>query len=123
MKISKQLSKILIFTFFILLVQSAKAQEIKEIWSEIEKKDISNNVSENNDDSTSFVNQVEGVKVKLSDENILVDQNLDNSNSLLSGLFDPDDNDLKLDMWSKTDGAVIKKQLESIKSKKGIIKP
>ena len=42
MKISKQLSKILIFTFFILLVQSAKAQEIKEIWSEIEKKDISN---------------------------------------------------------------------------------
>ena len=117
MKISKQLSKILIFTFFILLVQSAKAQEIKEIWSEIEKKDISNNESENNDDSTNVVNQVEGVKVKLSDENILVDQNLDNSNSLLSGLFDPDDNDLKLDMWSKTDGAVIKKQLERIQSK------
>ena len=38
MKISKQLSKILIFTFFILLVQYAKAQEIKEIWSEIQKK-------------------------------------------------------------------------------------
>ena len=117
MKISKQLSKILIFIFFILLVQSVKAQEIKEIWSEIEKKNISNNESENNDDSTNVVNQVEGVKVKLSDENILVDQNLDNSNSLLSGLFDPDDNDLKLDMWSKTDGAVIKKQLERIQSK------
>ncbi len=117
MKISKQLSKILIFTFFILLVQSAKAQEIKEIWSEIEKKDISNNESENNDNSTVVVNQVEGVEVKLSDENILVDQNLDNSNILLSGLFDPDDNDLKLDMWSKTDGAAIKKQLERIQSK------
>ena len=38
MKISKQLIKILIFAFFILLVQSVKAQEIKEIWSEIEKK-------------------------------------------------------------------------------------
>ena len=117
MKISKQLSKILIFIFFILLVQSAKAQEIKEIWSEIEKKDISNNESKNNDDSSSVVNQLEGVKVKLSDENILVDQNLDNSNSLLSGLFDPDDNDLKLDMWSKTDGIEIKKQLERIQSK------
>ena len=116
MKISKQLSKILIFTFFILLVQFAKAQEIKEIWSEIEKKEISNNES-NNDDSTSVVNQLEGVKVKLSDENILVDQNLDNSNILLSGLFDPDDNDLKLDMWSKTDGIEIKKQLERIQSK------
>ncbi len=117
MKISKQLSKILIFTFFILLAQSAKAQEIKEIWSEIEKKDISNDKSENNDNSTVIVNQVEGVEVKLSDENILVDQNLDNSNILLSGLFDPDDNDLKLDMWSKTDGAAIKKQLERIQSK------
>ncbi len=117
MKISKQLSKILIFTFFILLAQSAKAQEIKEIWSEIEKKDISNDKSENNDNSTVVVNQVEGVEVKLSDENILVDQNLDNSNILLSGLFDPDDNDLKLDMWSKTDGAAIKKQLERIQSK------
>ncbi len=117
MKISKQLSKILIFTFFILLAKSATAQEIKEIWSEIEKKDISNNDSKNNDNSTSVVNQVGGVKVKLSDENILVDQNLDNSNSLLSGLFDPDDNDLKLDMWSKTDGAAIKNQLDRIQFK------
>jgi hypothetical protein len=117
MKISKQLSKILIFTFLILLTQFAKAQEIKEIWSEIEKKEVSNNGSFNNDDSTSVVNQLESVKVKLTDENILVEQNLDSSNILLSGLFDPDDNDLKLDMWSKTDGKEIKKQLEKIKSK------
>ncbi len=117
MKISEQLSKILTFIFFILLVQSAKAEEVREIWSEIEKKDISNNEKKNNDDSTSVVNKLEGVKVNLSDENILVDQNFDNSNSLLSGLFDPDDNDLKLDMWSKTDGIEIKKQLERIQSK------
>ncbi len=64
MKISKQLSKILIFTFFTLLVQFAKAQEIKEIWSEIEKKDISNNKSTNNDDNTNILNQPEGIKVK-----------------------------------------------------------
>ena len=117
MKISKQLSKILIFTFFILLVQSAKAQEIKEIWSEIEKKGISNNESTNNDNNTNIVNQPEGIKVKLSDQNILIDQNLDNSNTLLSGLFDPDDNDLSLDMWSKTNGIEIKKQIERIQSK------
>ncbi len=117
MKISKQLSKILFFTFFILLAQSAQAQEIKEIWSEIEKKNISNNESENNDESTNVLDQVESVKVKFSDENILVDQNLDNTNSLLSGLFDPDDNDLKIDMWLKTDGAAIKKQIERIQSK------
>ncbi len=117
MKISKQLSKILILISFILLVQLAKAQEIKEIWSEIEKKEISKNKSVNNEDSSSVVNKLEGVKVKLSDENILVEQKLDSSNILLSGLFDPDDNDLKLDMWSKTDGIEIKKQLERIQSK------
>ena len=38
----------------------------------------------------------------------MVDQNLDNSNILLAGLFDPDDNDLNLDMWSKTDGIKLK---------------
>ena len=70
MKISKQLSKILIFTFFILIIQSAKAQEIKEIWSEIEKKEISENESVNNEDSKSVVNELEGVEVKFSDENI-----------------------------------------------------
>ncbi len=116
MKISKQLSKILISASFFLFVLSAQAQEVKEIWSEIEKKEIKN--TEKNDVDTSInTNQLEGVKVKLSDENIVVDQNLDNSDILLAGLFDPDDNDLNLNMWSKTDGIKIKKLLEQIQSK------
>ena len=117
MKISKQLSKILISASFSLFVLSAQAQEVKEIWSEIEKKDINNTQSTNNIDTSSRIDQLEGVKVKLSDENIVVDQNLDNSNILLAGLFDPDDNDLNLNMWSKTDGIKIKKLLEQIQSK------
>ena len=117
MKISKQLSKILISVSFFLFVQFAQAQEIKEIWSEIEKKEATNTKSTNDVVSSSDSNQLESVKVKLSDENIVVDQNLDNSNILLAGLFDPDENDLNLDMWSKTDGAKIKKLLEKIQSK------
>ena len=117
MKISKQLSKILISASFFLIVLSAQAQEVKEIWSEIEKKEIKNTESKNNVDISINTDQLEGVKVKLSDENIVVDQNLDNSNILLAGLFDPDDNDLNLDMWSKTDGIKIKKLLEKIQSK------
>ena len=38
MKILKQLSKFLISASFFLFVLSAQAQEVKEIWSEIEKK-------------------------------------------------------------------------------------
>ena len=117
MKISKLLSKILISLSYILFVQFAQAQEIKEIWSEIEKKEVTNTKSTNSVDSTSDTNQLEGVKVKLFDENIVVDQNLDTSNILLAGLFDPDDNDLNLDMWSKTDGGEIKKLLEKLQSR------
>jgi hypothetical protein len=117
MKISKQLSKFLISASFFLFVLSAQAQEVKEIWSEIENKEIKNTDSKNIEDTSINIDQLEGVKVKLSDENIVVDQNLDNSNILLAGLFDPDDNDLNLDMWSKTDGIKIKKLLEKIQSK------
>ena len=118
MKISKQLSKILISASFFLFVLSVQAQEIKEIWSEIEKKEITNTQTTNKEGTSSNTDQLEGINVKLSDENIVIDQNLDNSNILLAGLFDPDDNDLNLNMWSKTDGIKIKKLLEQIQSKK-----
>ena len=52
MKISKQLSKILISASFFLFVLSAQAQEVKEIWSEIEKKEIKNTESNNNVDTS-----------------------------------------------------------------------
>ena len=118
MNILKQLSKILISASCFLFILSVQAQEVKEIWSEIEKKEIKNTESYNKVDTSINTDQLEGVKVKLSDENIVVDQNLDNSNILLAGLFDPDDNDLNLNMWSKTDGIKIKKLLEKIQSKK-----
>ena len=118
MKISKLLSKILFFAYFFLFIQFVYAQEIKEIWSEIEKKEVTNIDINNKDNNSSNIKQLEGVKVKLSDENILVEQNLDNSEILLAGLFDPDDNDLNIDMWSKTDGIEIKKLLKKIQSKK-----
>ena len=118
MKISKLLSKILFFAYFFLFIQFVYAQEIKEIWSEIEKKEVTNIDINNKENNSSNITQLEGVKVKLSDENILVEQNLDNSEILLAGLFDPDDNDLNIDMWSKTDGTEIKKLLKKIQSKK-----
>ena len=101
-----------------MFIQFVYAQEIKEIWSEIEKKEVTNIDINNKENNSSNITQFEGVKVKLSDENILVEQNLDNSEILLAGLFDPDDNDLNIDMWSKTDGIEIKKLLKKIQSKK-----
>ena len=71
MKISKQLSKILISASFFLFVLSAQAQEVKEIWSEIEKKEINNTQSTNNLGTSGNTDQLEGIKIKLSDENIV----------------------------------------------------
>ena len=68
MKISKQLSKILISASFFLIVLSAQAQEVKEIWSEIEKKEIKNTEQKNEEGTFINTDQLEGVKVKLSDE-------------------------------------------------------
>ena len=117
MKILKQLSKILFSLCLFLFVQNSHAEEIKNIWSEIEKKEVSNNKL-NNVDISNNTNQTQGIKVQLSNENILVDQNLDNSNVLLAGLFDPDLNDLNLEMWTNTNGLEIKKLLEKIQTKK-----
>ena len=81
------------------------------------KKEVSNNKL-NNVDISNNTNQTQGIKVQLSNENILVDQNLDNSNVLLAGLFDPDLNDLNLEMWTNTNGLEIKKLLKKFKTKK-----
>tara|TARA_Y100001970_G_scaffold44856_1_gene56099 strand:+ start:4567 stop:6303 length:1737 start_codon:yes stop_codon:yes gene_type:complete len=118
MKISKLLSKILLLLSFFLSVQICQAEEIKEIWSEIENKEVSGKKINKKVESSNSSNQIQNVKVKLTNENILVDKNLDNSNILLAGLFDPDDNNLNLEMWSSTDGVEIKKLLKSIQKKK-----
>ena len=118
MKISKQLSRILFILTLILLVKVSQAEEIREIWSEIENKEINSKEINDKTDISNNAGQLKSIKVKLSDENIFVDQNLDNSNILLAGLFDPGDNDLSIEMWSNTDGKDIKKILNDIQSKK-----
>ena len=117
MKILKKLSKFLLLLPFILLVQASQAEEIREIWSEIEKKEVNKNKLKNNAEINADKSQIQGIKLNLSDENIVVDQNLDNSNILLAGLLDPAENDLNLEMWTNTDGAEIKKLLKSLQLK------
>ena len=118
MKILKPLGKVLIPLFFIFLVQISQAEEIKEIWVEIENKDLNKKEIKNKVGDVDELSQPQGIKIKLSNENILVDQNLENSNNLVAGLIDPADNDLNLGMWSNTDGTKIKKLLKNIQFKK-----
>ena len=71
-------------------------EEIKEIWSEIENKENKKKLNDT-DDTSNDINQIQGVKVQLSDEDILVDQNLIFKYSI-SWIVRSTDNDLNLEM-------------------------
>ena len=58
-------------------------QRIKKSGPKLKKRRSNNKL--NNVDISNNTNQTQGIKVQLSNENILVDQNLDNSNVLLAG--------------------------------------
>ncbi len=117
MKISKQLNKYILalFALFLFFQTSLVAEKVENIWEVIENKKISKDTKIEKNDSIEK-KTIQGVKVKLSDENIIVNQELDKSNVLLAGLYDPAENHLNLDMWSNSDGKKIKDLLEKINS-------
>ena len=117
MKILKQLNRFFIFLITCcLLIQISNAEEPKEFWSEIEKKkNVSNKKNiKKIETSKTEINQVS--KIELLDENIIVNQELDKSNKLLAGLYDPAENNLDIDMWSNSNGKEIKILLKKINS-------
>ena len=116
MKILKLLSRnIFIFLFsYFLIISTSFANETVDIWNlennkknnEIIKKkenlDNNNNqTSINNLNSTNLISVVQDEKFN-QDENNLV------------GLYDPDENDLTIDMWEKSDGDKITQIVEKI---------
>mgnify|MGYP001168050091 FL=1 len=116
MKILKLLSRnIFIFLFnYFLIISTSFANETVDIWNlennkknnEIKKKrenlDKNNNqTSINNFNSTNLISVEQEEKFN-KDENNLV------------GLYDPDENDLTIDMWEKSDGDKIIKIVEKI---------
>ena len=118
MKISKQLNRFcIVLVFSISLFQTAFAEEkVENIWRTIELKKIKNkNNKKDNDSNDEKI--IQGVKTKLTDENIVINNNIDKSQELLAGLFDPSDNELKLNMWSNSNGKEIKSLLNKINSK------
>ena len=116
MKILKLLSRnIFIFLFsYFLIISTSFANETVDIWNlennkknnEIKKKrenlDKNNNqTSINNLNSTNLISVEQDEKFN-QDENNLV------------GLYDPDENDLTIDMWEKSDGDKITQIVEKI---------
>ena len=106
------------FRFFLILFAALTANiafaedETIDIWQSNENENEQN--SENNSEkkvtieSPILSDDVEKIVVKIEEDNIL------NEGRSVVGIFDPEDNNFNLDMWTKSDGEEIKKILKRI---------
>ena len=108
MKILKQLSKIIFkITLILFFYNYSFANEPIDIWK-IEKKDIINKEnSTSNINASNNLNTNTTLSVQSSSE-IVINKEIESSTIKLAGLYDPAQNGLKIDMWSNSDGELIK---------------
>jgi len=108
------LSKLIVFLIFlnILTFNSAIAEnEAADIWKENnnqEEKKESNSEKDITIESPILSGDIEKIVIKI-DEN-----NLEQQDESVIGIFDPEENNFNLNMWSNTDGVEIKKILNRI---------
>ena len=115
MKILKLLNKRKIFFlfFFYFIFNNAFSNETVDIWN-IEKKgedtkQILENLS-NEDEQISIIDNLN----KNSAISITEETDLELRNKYLIGLYDPDENDLSINMWEFSDGEKISKIIKKI---------
>ena len=108
MKILKLLSKIISqLTLALLFLNYSFANEPIDIWK-IEKKDIDKtDNSILNMQEVNTLNNNSALSVKSNSE-IVINEAIESSSIKLAGLYDPAQNGLKIDMWSNSDGTLIK---------------
>ena len=121
MKILKLLNKKnYTFFLFIIFLSSAIANEPADIWN-IDKAKIEIEENSKNDTLVEVDNSEESISVyDLNSQNneneknqVLLENTIENKISLY-GLYDPDVNNLSIDMWKKSDGKEIKKLFDKI---------
>ena len=105
---------ILSVTFLVILTFSPVlgVEEPADIWEEKENKNDEIKASDNEEDITIespiLSDDVSKIVIKI-DENKIEEQG-----QSVIGIFDPEENNFNLDMWSQTDGEDIKKTLKRI---------
>ena len=109
------LNKLILFAIFLLILTFNSAlgeDEPIDIWEKQEKKKEKSNKSNNEKDITIespiLSDDVSKIIIKI-DEN-----NIEDQNRSVIGIFDPEENNFNLNMWSRTDGEDIKKILKRI---------
>ncbi len=125
MKISKLLNKkYYLFLIFFIFFNYLEANEPVDIWNidktnaETEQGSESDNLaSEDISEETISVYNLNNQDVEINQSKVLLENNLENKISLY-GLYDPDENNLSIEMWSESDGKEIKFLFDKIFSQK-----
>ena len=121
MKILKLLNKKnYLFFLFLIVFNISLANEPADIWN-IDKTKIEKN--NNNQDQANESIEIEEQSISIydlnnnkidSDQNIVLQENNIDNKILLFGLYDPDQNNLSIDMWKNSEGEEIKKILNKL---------
>ena len=121
MKISKLLNKKnYIFFLFLIFFNISTANEPEDIWN-IDKSKIKTNpenknqleISNDTDEDSISIYDLNNNKNNNNQTIVLEENNLQDKVSLF-GIYDPDQNNLTIDMWKKSEGSEIKKILNKI---------
>ena len=121
MKISKLLNKKnYIFFLFLIFFNISTANEPEDIWN-IDKSKIKTNpenknqleISNDTDEDSISIYDLNNNKNNNNQTIVLEENNLQDKVSLF-GIYDPDQNNLTIDMWKKSEGKEIKKILNKI---------
>ena len=110
---SSHLSKLIVFIFLnIITFNSATAEnEAADIWEQ------NNNQEDNNDQNSEKDITIESPILSGDIEKIVIkidEDNLEKQKESVIGIFDPEENNFNLNMWSSTDGNEIKKVFNRI---------
>ncbi len=120
MKLISSNKFICLFIFFLIFISPLQSEEEVDLWEKTKTIDAINNEDKSTNSSNEIIkknnDEILNQTIEITDK--FEDQNTDKP---LYGLFDPEKNNLSLNMWSKTDGNEIKdifKRVNDIKLSK-----
>ena len=103
--------------FFIFFSQNLSAEDDPvDIWNleEMPKKEISSDYDKTQEENINKSKIYEIQSYKTSLESIVEDQKLSSKKNNIVGIYDPEDNDLSIEMWVNSDGANILKIIKKV---------
>ena len=111
LRLNKLLLSVIFFTVLIHGFSFAE-EEVIDIWKKQENQSEQNNQTDNEGEikieSPILSDNIDKIVIKIKEDEI------ESNNKSVIGLFDPEENNFNLNMWSKTDGEEIKKVLNRI---------